>query len=57
MRFNATISIFIDKNRLLKESFGKRKNNHVILGRKRIAYELASRTNASTRPECGTGYT
>lgn len=57
MRFNVTISIFIDKYRLLKESFGKEKNNHVILGRKRIAYELASRTNASTRPECGTGYT
>lgn len=42
---------------IIEESTGKRKNNHVILGRKRIAYELASRANASTRPECGTGYT
>lgn len=57
MRFNVTISIFIGKYRLLKKALGKEKNNHVILGRKRIAYELASRTNASTRPECGTGYT
>lgn len=52
-----TISIFIDKYRLLEKTIGKRKNNHVILKRKRFAYEPASRTNAPTRPECGTGYT
>lgn len=48
------ISIFIDKYRLLERIIEKEKNNHVILKRKRITYEPASRTNASTRPECRT---
>lgn len=51
---NMIISIFIDKYRLLEGIIEKEKNNHVILKRKRITYEPASRTNASTRPECRT---